>query len=114
VSYGRTEQGHQTIAGELIDGAFIPVDLVYENPKTPVHDLMDIFRIEILKHGRGLSHIHKQHCHELAFTFDGTTGREDLFRQMFGGVGLGLIVVDGRGFFGRYKGATAFIAEIAI
>jgi hypothetical protein len=46
------------------------VDLIHEDTKTAVHDLMDLFRIEALKHSRRAGYIPKEDRDELALTLD--------------------------------------------
>ncbi len=41
----RSEQCHNPIAGELVDGALILVDCIHQNFETPIHDLMHFFGI---------------------------------------------------------------------
>ena len=91
VSYGSAEEGHDTIAPELVDGSLVPVDLIHQDTETAVHDLVDILRIELLGHGSEARHIREEDGHELPFTLDGAAGGKDLVGQKFGGVGSGLL-----------------------
>jgi hypothetical protein len=59
VGHGGTEQSHHAIADKLVDGAFVFVDFVHQNFKTPVHDLVDVFGIEFLSDGCVIGHIRK-------------------------------------------------------
>ena len=45
------------IAGELIDGAFIFVDLLHQDFETTVHYLMDFLRIKLFRDGGVIGHI---------------------------------------------------------
>jgi hypothetical protein len=72
---------------------------------------VDFLWIKLLRHGRKIGHISKEHCHQLSFPFDGTSVREDLIGQKLGCVRFGLVVVDGRGFFRLPKIASTLITE---
>ena len=95
VGEGRPGEGHDAISGELVDRALVPVDLVHEDAETPVHDLMDLLWIELLREGCVIRDIRKQHCYDLPLTFDGTARREDLLREELGGIRVGLGEVEG-------------------
>ncbi len=114
MSDGRTEQRHNAIAHELIDGAFVSVNFIHEDTKTPVHDLMDLLRIEIFKDGRRVSYVGENDGDEFALTFNGYAVRENLVREVFRPVGAGLLVVDGGGLFRLAEIVAAFQAEIAV
>ena len=75
VSDGGTEQGHHPIATELVDRPLVPVDLVHQEPKTPVHDLVNCLRVEVLEHGRGVGHVREEDGDELPFSLNGAAGR---------------------------------------
>jgi hypothetical protein len=100
MGYRCAEQGHHSISGELVDGAFIPVYLIHEDLEASVHDLVDFFGIELFGKGCKICRIRKKHGDQFTFTFNGASGSQDLIGQVFGGVGLGLSVVDRWGFLG--------------
>ena len=54
------------------------MDLVHEDTKTPVHDLVDRLWVQVLKHGRGVGYVSKEDRDELAFTLDGGAVGENL------------------------------------
>ena len=85
---GGTKKGHHTISSELIDSTFIFVNLIHQNPETSIHDLMDLLRIELLRHGGVIGHIRKKHGHNLPLALNGTASSKDLVGQKLGGVGL--------------------------
>jgi len=74
------------------------VNLGQQDLETSVHDLVNFFRVEFLGHGRVVGHVCKKDGDQLALAFDGTAGGQDFVCQVFGGVGLGLVVIDGAGF----------------
>ena len=68
------EKGHDPIAGELINGAFILVDFIYQNFETPIHDLVNFFGVQFFRDGGIVGHVCKKDCHQLALAFDGAAG----------------------------------------
>ena len=70
---------HYPIAGELVDRPLISVDFIHQNLKAPIHDLMDFFRVDFLRHGGKVGHIRKKHSYQLPLAFDRATGSENLF-----------------------------------
>ena len=52
-----TEKSHDSIPTELVDGSLVPMDLVHEETKTPVHNLVHRLWIEVFEHGRGIGNI---------------------------------------------------------
>ncbi len=107
----RAEKGHHPISGELVDRPFVAVDLIHENLETPVHDCVNVFRIEFLGQGAKPGHIGEHHGDDLALPLDGASGGEDLIGQVFRGVGLGLLIVDLRRFLGLVQVMATFAAE---
>jgi hypothetical protein len=107
-----TEEGHQAVTPELIDGALIPVDLIHENSEAAIHDFVHILRVELFRHGSEASHVRKEHGDEFAFTLDGAARGKDLIRKKFRGVGARCLVVDGHGFFGLTKIVAAVGTEL--
>ena len=74
---GCPEQGHDPISGELVDGAFILMNLIHQDPQAAVHDLVDFFGVQLLGEGSEAGHIGKQHSHQLSLTLQGTAGVQD-------------------------------------
>jgi hypothetical protein len=74
---------------------------------------MDFFRVDFLRHRGIVGHISKQHCYQLSLPFDRTSVIEDLISQEFGSVGLGLVIIDGRDFFGPTEIMAASITKSA-
>ena len=69
VGQGRTEQGHDPVAGELVDGPLILVDLIHQDPKAPVHDLVHFFGVELFGEGSEAGHIGKEHRDQFTLAF---------------------------------------------
>ena len=44
----RAEEGHDAIAGELVDRTLVAVDLGHEDLETAVQDLVDLLRVQLL------------------------------------------------------------------
>ena len=109
----RTKQGHHPIARKLIDRPLVPMNLVHQDLEAPVHDLMDFLGVELLRHGGVIGDVGEEDGYQLAFALDGASGREDLIGEILGRVGLGLGVVDGKGFSWLPKVVAAFVTELA-
>ena len=102
MGYRGAKQGHNAIAGELIDGSLILVDFIHEDLETTVHNLVDFLGVDLLWHGSVVGHICKKDRHQLSFALDGAAGGQDLVGKKFGGVWLGHGIVYKKGFFGLY------------
>ena len=83
-----TEEGHDAVAGELVDGALILVDLIHEDLEAAVHDLVDFFGVELLRDACEVCHVGEEDGDELALPFQGGAGGEDLVGEVLGGVGV--------------------------
>ena len=70
MGHGGPKQGHDAITGELVDGALIFVDLIHEDLKGTVHDLVDFLRVELLRHGCVIGHIREEHRHQFALSLN--------------------------------------------
>ena len=75
---------------------------------------MDFFRVELFRNGGIIGNIGKENRDPFALAFDGATGGENLIGQVFGCVGLGLVIGDGRGFFQLFQVTAAFITKNAV
>jgi hypothetical protein len=84
----RTEQSHDAIAGELVDGAFIPMHLLRQDLEAPVHEGMHVLRIERPGQRAEPHDVRKQHCDLLALAFQGAAHGQDLVGQVPRRVGL--------------------------
>ena len=67
--YRRTKQSHDSIAGKLIDCPLISMDLVHHDLKTPIHDLMDFFRVELFRNRSVVGNICEENRHQLPLPF---------------------------------------------
>jgi hypothetical protein len=65
-----TKESHDTIAGELVDGSFKPVDLIHQDFETTIHDLVDFLGIELLEDSGRVGHIRKEDSNHLSFAFN--------------------------------------------
>ncbi len=86
VGHGRTKQRHDPVAGKLVDGAFILVDLIHQDLKAPVHDLVDLLGVQLLGECRIIRHIGKQDGHPFSFPFNRTPVGENFVRKEFRGI----------------------------
>jgi hypothetical protein len=111
---GRAEKSHHPVSPEFIDRATACVNLIQKNLKAAVHDLVDIFRIELFGQFAGFRNVGKHHGHDLAFTFHRTSGGEDFFGQVFRGVRQGMLEIGFRGLLGPSRIMTALDAEFAV
>ena len=110
----RTKQSHNAIAGKLVDRSLVFVNFIHQDLEASVHDLVDFFRVKLLRHGSVIGHICKKNSDEFTFSFNGASGCEDFISQEFGGVGLRLGIINRRGLFSRFQVLTTFFAKPAI
>jgi len=106
----RAEEGHDPVTGELVDGSFVAVSFVQQNAKAAVHDLVDFFRIELLRQGGEVRDIREHDRDKLSFPFDEGPLGQDLFGKKFRRVRMGPGKID-RG-QGGFKLATALAAKL--
>jgi hypothetical protein len=69
VSNGGAEQGHDTIASVLVDGALEAMHLGGDKSKAVIHDLVHHFGVEVPDQGREADRIGEEHGDLLAFPF---------------------------------------------
>ena len=74
---------------------------------------MHFFRIKLFSHGSVIGHVSKEHGHQFAFSFNGASIVKDFIGQEFGGVRLGLIIIDGWDIFGPAEIMAASITKAA-
>jgi hypothetical protein len=86
----RPEQGHDAIAGVLVDRALEPVHLGGDPLEAAVDNLVHDLRIELLGERGEVRHVGEQHGDLAALPFEGAAGGEDLLGQMPGRVALDL------------------------
>jgi hypothetical protein len=114
VSQRRTEEGHDTVTSELVYRPFAFMDLIHHDLKANVHDPMNFLGVEPHKNRGGIHHVRKKHCNQFSLPFDGATGGEYFFYQVFRGVGLWLRVIDAGSLVWPLKCTTAFITKMTV
>ena len=67
------KQGHDAIAGVLVDGALEAVHFCGDALEAAVDDVVHHLRVELLSEGGETSHVGKQHRDLLALPFEGRT-----------------------------------------
>ncbi len=86
----RAEQGHDPVAGVLIDRALEPVHLGRDHLEATIDDGVDLFGITALGERAESGQIGEQHRHLPPLALDGGPGLEDLLGEVFGRIsGLG-------------------------
>jgi hypothetical protein len=73
--------------------AFVPsvnrhrnrVNLIHQDLKAPLHNLVDFLRVEPFRNDSEVGHISKEHGHQLPLPLDRAPGGEDLICQMLRG-----------------------------
>jgi hypothetical protein len=85
---GSAEQGHDPVAGVLVDRALEPVHLRRDPLEAMVHDLVHLFRVELLGHGREASDVGKEDGDLAQLPFQCAAGGKDLLGQVPWRVGL--------------------------
>ena len=78
------EQGHDPVAGVLIDRAFEPVHAFGEHLEKPIENSMPFFRVELTGNIQRAHHIGKQHADLFAFACYRGAGFQDPLRQVAG------------------------------
>jgi hypothetical protein len=79
---GRAKQGHDAIAGVLVDRPFEPMDLCRNRLETPVHDLMHILGVAPLGRAREAGDVGEHHGDLAALSLD----RRSRFKHFVGEV----------------------------
>jgi hypothetical protein len=72
-----SEERHDSIPGILANGALVPIDLMDQKSETSIHDLMDLFRVELLRERREVGHFGKEDRHQFSLSFERAPGSED-------------------------------------
>src|SRR2546426_12240758 len=84
-----TEQCHEAITEELIDGPLIAMHLVECYLKKTIEERVHCLRSDALGNRGRVRQVTEQHCHLFPFAFKGTPGGQNFFGKVFGGVGQG-------------------------
>jgi hypothetical protein len=85
----RAEEGHDPVAHNPADGAFIAVDCLDHPFEHRVEELLRSLGVAIGKHLHRTPDIREEHGDLLAFTVDGCPCGEDLIGKVQGRVSLG-------------------------
>jgi len=83
---GRAEQGHDAVAGVLVDRALEPVHLGRDHLEATIDDGVDLFWIALLGERAESREIGEQHRHLPPLALERGAGLEDLVREVFGRV----------------------------
>jgi hypothetical protein len=87
-SQRRPEQRHEPVAKELIDRAFVAVDLGQRHLEEAIDEGVHRVRAKPIGQRRGVGHVTEQHRDDLALALDGVPGGEDLLGEVLRGVGV--------------------------
>jgi hypothetical protein len=82
------KERHDSVPEELIHGPFVAVHLGQHQLEGLAHQAVDVFRVEPLREGGEPRDVHEEDRHLLALPFEGAARGQDLFREVFGGIGL--------------------------
>src|SRR5262245_23998083 len=85
----RTKQGHDAIAHDLVDGAFIAMHGGHHAFQYRIEELPDFLRVTISEQFHRALQVSEEHCDLFALAFEGTAGGEDLLRKIGWRVGEG-------------------------
>ena len=87
VGQRRPEQRHDAVAEHLVHRALVAVHGVHHGVQGRVQDGRACFRVEVADQLRRALEVGKQHRDLLALAFQGAAGGENLFREIWRGVG---------------------------
>jgi hypothetical protein len=93
----RPKQGHNAIAHDLVDGAFIAMHGSHHALQHGIEELPRLFRVAIGEEFHRALEIRKQHRDLLTLPFERTAGGQDLLGQMRRRVGEGDVLAWRRG-----------------
>jgi hypothetical protein len=111
VGNGGAEEGHDAVAQELVDRAFVAVHLTQYQLEGPGHELMHLFGVESFGNGGEPGNVSEQDRHLLAFAGKSRPGGENFLGEVRRRVALGGGEADGRR-GRRGQGLTALMAEL--
>jgi hypothetical protein len=78
----RAEQGHNAIAHDLVDGAFIAMDRRHHAFQHRIQELPGVLGITVGQEFHGALEVGKEHGHLLALAFQGAARGENLLGQI--------------------------------
>src|SRR5207245_2167110 len=86
---GRTEEGHDAVAGELDDRPLEAMHALGEDMEEAIHDAVPVLGVELLGEVHRAFHVGEEDGHLLALAFERAAGAEDLLGQVLRGVRRG-------------------------
>jgi hypothetical protein len=89
------KQRHDTVAQDLIHRAFKTMYGVHHDMNGRIQELLGRFGVEVLDQLGRVLDVSEKYRHLFSFAFEGTTGGEDFFCEVLGGVGEGWLVCCG-------------------
>ena len=89
VGHRRPKQGHNAIAQDLIHRPLKAVHGVHHVLQRGIEEALRGFGVEVTDQLRRALEVGKEHRDLLALAFQGTAGREDLLREIRGGIRQG-------------------------
>ena len=88
-SQWRTEQGHDPVAHDLVDGSLVTMDGVHHPLEDGIEDSACLLRVAIGQQLHRSLEVGEEHGHLLAFALDGALRVVDALGQMLGRVAFG-------------------------
>ena len=85
-----TEERHDAVAGVLVDGPFVPVDAVREDPEQAIEEAMPFLDIDALRELHRAHDVDEEDGHQLALAPERALGSENLLDEMARCVGARL------------------------
>ena len=82
----RAEEGHDAVAGILIDRAFEAMDPVGEDREKPIHDLVPLLGIDLLGEIHRALHVREEDGHLFSLALEREARSENLLDQVTWGV----------------------------
>jgi hypothetical protein len=78
----RPKRGHDAVAHDLVDGAFVLVDGLHHALQHRIEEVPCLLGVPVGQEFQGPFQVGKQHGHLLAFAFQGTAGGQDLLGEI--------------------------------
>lgn len=85
----RPEEGHETVAQELVDSSLVTVHLPEGEIEELVQEVVHAVGSKALGQGRGVGDVAEENGDLLALAFEGAARRQDLLDEVLGSVRLG-------------------------
>ena len=81
-----SEKCHHPVTGVLVDGASGAMNLFPENFEAAIHDVMNIFRVQLFGNSREVDHVSKKNGDQLILSLKGAVTFQDTFQEKGRGV----------------------------